>query len=76
MDQEWLAWGAHLVDDGGTRSLRWEPAALRRYILEHVLQHELGHHYAAQRGLPDSEAAAERVGREISRQLSPPTRDA
>jgi hypothetical protein len=70
-DQEWLAWGAQVVDDGGVRSLQWTPAALRRYILEHVLLHELGHHYAAIQHLPDSERQAEQVARRIREQLSP-----
>jgi hypothetical protein len=70
-DQEWLAWGARVVDDNGVRSLQWTPEALRRYILDHVLLHELGHHYAAVRGLPDSERAAERLAREIRARLAP-----
>lgn len=70
-DQEWLAWGARLVDDGGVRALAWTPDALRRYLLEHVFLHELGHHVAAQRGLLNGEAAAERIGREIARRLAP-----
>jgi hypothetical protein len=70
-DQEWLAWGARIVDDAGVRSLQWTPEALRRFILDHVLLHELGHHYAARRGLPDSERSAERLAREIRARLAP-----
>lgn len=72
-DQEWLAWGAQVVDDAGIRSLQWSRDALRRYILDHVLLHELGHHYAAHRGLPDSERAAERLAREIRERLTDDT---
>jgi hypothetical protein len=70
-DQEWLAWGAVWSDDAGGPTLRWTRAALRRYILDHVLLHELGHHYAAHHGLPDNEQAAERRARELRQQLAP-----
>lgn len=70
-DQEWLAWGARLVDHAGVRSLQWTLPALRRFILDHVLLHELGHHHAAHRRLPDSERSAERLAREIRDRLAP-----
>ena len=70
-DREWLAWGATLVESNGSRSLQWTREALRRYVLDHVLLHELGHHYAAQRGLPDNERAADRRAQEIREQLTP-----
>lgn len=39
-----LAYGMHVQRTGSRWLCQWEPENLRRFIVEHVLLHEVGHH--------------------------------
>lgn len=39
-----LSYGIRMERVGGRLFCRWEPECLRRYVAEHVLLHEIGHH--------------------------------
>ena len=68
-DREWLQWGAQLFEQNGMRYLRWSPDVLKRFILDHVLLHELGHHYLWKTGRRQSEKEAEQIAFELMHQL-------
>jgi hypothetical protein len=71
LDREWLHWGAQWVTSAAGPRLQWTRDALRRYVLDHVLLHELAHHVAAWRGLPDSERAADALAQRLRSELVP-----
>ncbi|MBV9849207.1 MAG: hypothetical protein JO250_05915 [Armatimonadetes bacterium] len=49
-----LAYGMHVEQTGGRFLCRWDADSLRRFILGHVLLHEVGHHvYQRQRQQQD-----------------------